>query len=144
MVWEAAFFSVNGQAMHTVEPLHFGNTITRTVMPHIRVPLVFPSQKKKMASLKDFTCEASAFAEAKFDVTNLPTDKLNNFIDEMLLFYKGNLITENISGNKHVFKATLRLDITDPQDAEEFVQCYCDHNNKTIKLASTRYDVYFH
>ena len=113
-------------------------------MPHIRVPLVFPSQKKKMASLKDFICEASAFAKAKFDVINLPTDQLNNFIGEMLLFYKGNLIIENISGSKHVFKATLRLDITDPQDAEEFVQCCCDHNNKTIKLAYTRYDVYFH
>ena len=124
--------------MHTVEPLHFGNTITRTVMPHIRVPLVSPSQKKKMASLKDFICEASAFAKAKFDVTNLPTDKLNNFIGEMLLFYKGNLIIENISGNKHVFKATLHLGITDLQDTEEFIQSYCDYNNETIKLAYTR------
>ena len=42
---------------------------------------------------------------------------------------KGNLIVENISGNKHVFKATLYLDITDSQDAEGFIQGYCDHNN---------------
>ena len=61
------FFSVNGQATKrrsnhtsgratlTVEPIHFGNTVTRTAMPHIRVPLVFPSQKNRMASIKDFT-----------------------------------------------------------------------------------------
>ena len=103
-------------------------------MPHIRVPLVFPSQKNKMASIKDFMCEASASVKVKFGVTNLSTDELNNFIGEMFLFYKGNLIIENISGNKHVFKATFHLDITDPQDVEEFIQGYCDHNNETIKL----------
>ena len=62
----------------------------------------------------------------------------------MFLFYKGNLIIENISGNKHIFKATLHLNITDSQDAEEFIQGYCDHNKETIKLSYTRYDVYFH
>ena len=72
--------------------------------------------------------------KVKFGVTNLSTDELNNFIGEMFLFYKGNLIIENISGNKHVFKATFHLDITDPQDVEEFIQGYCDHNNETIKL----------
>ena len=98
-----------------------------------------------MAPIKDFIiCEVSASVKAKFDVTNLPTDVLNNFIGEMFLFAKGNLIIENISGNKHIFKATLHLVITDSQDAEEFIQGYCDHNNETIKLASTRYDVYFH
>ena len=55
-----------------VKPLHFGNTITRMVVSHIPVPLVFPSQKSKIASIK-------------------------NFIGEMFLFYKGNLIIENIS-----------------------------------------------
>ena len=40
--------------------------------------------------------------------------------------------------------ATLHLDINDPQDAAEFIQGYCDHNNKTIKLAYTRCDLYFH
>ena len=51
------FFSVNGQATtrrsrrasgeatRTVEPLNFGNTTTKTAMPHIRVALVFPSHK---------------------------------------------------------------------------------------------------
>ena len=107
-------------------------------MPPIRVPLVFPSQENKMASIKDFICEASASVKAKFDLTNLPTNKLNNFIGEMFLFYKGNLIVENISGNKHVFKATLHFDITDPQDNEDFIQGYCDYNNGTIKLACTR------
>ena len=91
-----------------------------------------------MASIKDFICEASAFVKAKFDLTNLPTNKLNNFIGEMFLFYKGNLIVENISGNKHVIKATLHFDITDPQDNEDFIQGYCDYNNGTIKLACTR------
>ena len=94
-----------------------------------------------MASIKDFICEASASVKAKFDVINLPIDKLSNFIGEMFLFYKGNLIIENISGNKHIFKVTLHLDITDPQDAEEFTQGCCDHNNKTIKLDCTWYDV---
>ena len=37
------------QATRTVELLHFGNTTTKTAMPHIRVPLVFPSQKKQNA-----------------------------------------------------------------------------------------------
>ena len=61
----------SGPATRTVEPLHFGNTITKTVMPHIRGPLVFSSQKNKMASIKDFICKASASVKAKFDVTNL-------------------------------------------------------------------------
>ena len=75
-----------------------------------------------MAPIKDFIiCEVSASVKAKFDVTNLPTDVLNNFIDEMFLFAKGNLIIENISGNRHIFKATLHLVITDSQDAEEFI-----------------------
>ena len=44
-------------------------------------------------------------------------------------FYKSNLIIENnISGKKHVSKATLHLDVTDPHNAEEFIQGYCDHN----------------
>ena len=59
-----------------------------------------------MISIKDFICETSDSVKAKFDGTNLPTDELNDFIGEMFLFYKGNLIIENISGSKHVFKAT--------------------------------------
>ena len=59
-----------------------------------------------MISVKDFICETSDSVKAKFDGTNLPTDELNDIIDEMFLFYKGNLIIENISGSKHVFKAT--------------------------------------
>ena len=113
-------------------------------MPRIRVPLVFPSQKNKMASIKDIICEASASVKAKFDGTNLLTDELNNFIGEMFLFYKGNLIIENISGNKQVFKATFHLDITNSQDAEEFIHGYYDYNNKPINISYTRHDVYFH
>ena len=132
----AAFFSENGQATtrvsshangqdrRMVELLHFGNIISRTVMPHIRVPIDFSTQKNNMASIKDFICETPASVKAKFDGTNLPTDDLNNFIGEMFLFYKGNLIIENIPGNKQVFKATLHLNITDSQDAEEFIQGY--------------------
>ena len=74
-----------------------------------------------MASTKGFICEASASVKAKFDGTHLPTDKLNNFIGEMFLFYKDNLIIENIWGNKHVFKATLHLDRTDSNNVEEFI-----------------------
>ena len=107
-------------------------------MPHSRVSLVFSSQKNKMASIKDFICEASEFVKAKFDVTNLPMHELHDITGEIFLFYKGNLIIENISGNKHVFKATLHLGITDLQDTEEFIQSYCDYNNETIKLAYTR------
>ena len=58
--------------------------------------------------------------KAKFDGTNLSTDELNNFIAEMFLLYKDNLIIENISDNKYAFKTTLHLDITDSQDAEDF------------------------
>ena len=100
----AAYFTVNGQATCTVEPVHFGNTITRTAIPHICVPLVFPSQKNKMASIKYFICEASVSVKAKFDVTNLPTVKFNNFIGEMFLFYKSNLIIENTWGSNHVLQ----------------------------------------
>ena len=49
-----------------------------------------------MVSVKDFNCEASTSMKANFDGTNLPRDELNNFIGEMFLFYKGNLIIENI------------------------------------------------
>ena len=59
--------------------------------------------------------------KTKFDRTNLPTDNLYNFIGEMILFYKGISIIENISGSKHVFKATLHLDVTDSHNAEEFI-----------------------
>ena len=55
-----------------------------------------------MVSIKYFICKASFSVEAKFDVANLPTDKFNNFISKMFLFYKCNLIIENISGNNHV------------------------------------------
>ena len=113
-------------------------------MPHILVPLVFPSEKNKTASIKDIICEVPASVKVSFDGTNLPTDELNNFIGEMFLFYKGNLIIENILGNKHAFKAALHLDIADFHDAEEFIQGYCNHNNESIKLAYGRYDVYFH
>ena len=85
-----------GQDKRTVEPLHFGNSITRTIMPHIHVSLVFPPQKDKMDSIKAFICEASVSVKARFDGTNVPTGKLNNFIRGMFLFYKGNLITENM------------------------------------------------
>ena len=70
-----------------------------------------------MASIKVFICEASASVKAKFDGTNLPTNELNNFIGEIFLFDKGNLIIENTSSNKHVFIAILHLDITDSSDA---------------------------
>ena len=96
-------------------------------MPPFRVSLVSPLLKKKIASsIKGIICEASVSVKAKFDGTNLSTDELNNFIGEMLLFYKGNLTVENILCNKHVFKATLHSDITNPQDADEFSQGYCD------------------
>ena len=36
-----------------------------------------------MVSIKTIICEASAFVKSKFDVTNLPTDKLKDFISEM-------------------------------------------------------------
>ena len=49
-----------GHATRTVKPLHFGNTNTRVTKPHTRVPLFFPSQKNKMASIKNFICAASA------------------------------------------------------------------------------------
>ena len=116
---ESGIFSVNGQATkrrsshtsgqatRTVEPLHFGNTITRMVIPHIRMPSVFPSQKNRMASIKNFICEVPASVKAKFDGSNLPTDELNNFIGERFLFYKGNLIIENTSGNKHVTQSDI-------------------------------------
>ena len=54
-----------------------------------------------MASIKDGTN----------DGTNRPTDELNNLIGAMFLFYKENLIIENISGNKHIFKTEWYLDI---------------------------------
>ena len=72
-----------------------------------------------MASIKDFICEASASVKAKFDGTNLPTDELNNFVGEIFLFDKGNLIIENTSG-KHVFIAILHLNITDSSTAVSF------------------------
>ena len=65
-------------------------------MLDIRLALVFSSQKKKMASIKDFICEVSASVRADLMEINLHTDELNNFIGEMLLFYKGNLIIRNI------------------------------------------------
>ena len=37
----------SGQATRTVEPLHFGNTITRTIMPHISFSFI-----KKRTSIK--------------------------------------------------------------------------------------------
>ena len=65
-------------------------------------------------------CETSASVKAKFDGTNLSRDELNNFIGEMFLFYKGNLIVENISVNQQVFKATLHLVTTNSQDTVIF------------------------
>ena len=41
-------------------------------------------------------------------------------------------------------KVTLHFGITDSQDTEVFIQGYCDHNNETIKLPYTRYDVSFY
>ena len=49
-----------------------------------------------MASIKNFNCSASAPVKTKFDGTNLRRDELNNFIGEMFLFYKANLVIENI------------------------------------------------
>ena len=49
-----------------------------------------------------------------------------------------------MSGNKQVFKATFHLDITNSQDAEEFIQGYCDYNRETIKHSCRKYNVYFH
>ena len=63
--------------------------------------------------------------KAKFDGYNLLTDELNNPVDDMFLFYKGNLTIEITSRNKQVFKVTLYLDIINPQGAEEFIQGYC-------------------
>ena len=63
--------------------------------------------------------------KAKFDGYNLLTDELNNPVDDMFLFYKGNLTIEITSRNKQVFKVTLYLDIINPQEAEEFIQGYC-------------------
>ena len=87
--------------------------------------------------MKDIICEVAAYAKVNFYGTDLPTVQLNNFITEIFLFYKGNLIIENISGNEQVFIATFYLDII-------IIQAFCDHNNETIKPPYTRYDVYFH
>ena len=62
----------------------------------------------------------------------------------MFLFHKCNLTIENMSGNKQVFKATFHLDITNSQDAEEFIQGYCDYNRETTKHSCRKYNVYFH
>ena len=107
-------------------------------------PCAFPSQKNKITLIKGIICEASASVKAKFDGTNLPTDELINFIGEIFLFYKINLTIVNISGNKQVFKATLHLEITNSEDADEFFQGHCDYNKEAMKLSYTRYDVYFH
>ena len=88
-------------------------------------------------------CEASVPVLGKFKGTNTSTEELNNFIDEMFLFHKDNLHIVSISGNKQVFKVTLSLDITSSQDAEQFIQGYCDHNNEAIKVSCARYDVYY-
>ena len=79
--------------------------------------------------INDLNCEASASEKTKSDGTNLPRDELINFIGEMFLFYKGNLIFENMQRKKQVFKATLHLDITGSQDVVEFIQGDYDHNN---------------
>ena len=71
-------------------------------------------------------CETSASVKAKFDGANLSRDELNNFIGEMFLFYKGNLIVENISVNQQVFKATMHLVKTNSQDTVKYFQGYCD------------------
>lgn len=60
----------DGQATRTVGPLLFGNTTTKTFMARVRVPLVFPSQKKENGfNIKYFNCEVSA-VKIKFDATN--------------------------------------------------------------------------
>ena len=56
-------------------------------MPHFRVPLIFPSQENKMASLKDIIWEASASMNAKFDGTDRTIDELNNAIGEVKYLY---------------------------------------------------------
>ena len=56
-------------------------------MPHFRVPLIFPSQENKMASLKDIIWEALASMNAKFDGTDLVVDELNNTIGEVKYLY---------------------------------------------------------
>ena len=65
--------------------------------------------------MKDIICEVAAYAKVNFYGTDLPTVQLNNFITEIFLFYKGNLIIENISGNKQVFIAKFYLDIIIPK-----------------------------
>ena len=112
-------------------------------MPYIFVVLVFSPQKNQIASLNYFICEASASIKVKFHGTNLPIYELNNFTVEMFLFYKGYLITENMSANKHVFKATFHSDTTGSHNAEEFFRGYSNHNKETTNFSYRRYDVYF-
>ena len=45
-------------------------------MPRFRVPLVFPSYKNKMGSIKDIICKVAAYVKIKFHGTNLPTEEL--------------------------------------------------------------------
>ena len=42
--------------------------------------------------------KARASVKTKSDGTNLPTDELDNFIDEMLLFYEDSAAIVNMSG----------------------------------------------
>ena len=52
--------------------------------------------------------------------------------------------TRGVFVGKKVFKATLSLNIACSQDAEEFIQGYCDYNSEAIKVSYTRYGVYLH
>ena len=86
-------------------------------------------------------CETSASVKAKFDGANLSRDELNNFIGEMFLFYKGNLIVENISVNQQVFKATMHL-------VKQILKILLSFSRviviKTVKLFYRRHDADLH
>ena len=84
--------------MHTLEPLHFRKMITIAIMPHYYVPQKYASQIIKRASSVKVSRKARASVKTKSDGTNLPTDELDNFIDEMLLFYEDSAAIVNMSG----------------------------------------------
>ena len=92
-----------------------------------------------MASLEDIISEATASVKAKFNPNNQNSVELENFVSEILLFYKGSVNLSSLCGTKESFKATLHLDIATSEDAEQFIKDYSEYNNETIKVAYSRY-----
>ena len=74
--------------MRTVEPLHFGNKITRTVMLHIRVPLVFPSHKKicgKITAVFRTLFHSSSFLFNSLKFSEEDMNRVNRTMERYLL-----------------------------------------------------------